>query len=177
MVTGSPPWHHAETRDYDFAAYLGSISTDDLYNNFYASVIDYIPASHSAKLTVGGLRRISHELNVLLRKILVIDPLKRISLAEIREEVLKIPTFWSTSDILLPNTENIMGQDLPYEPLAADESDGYTLCACKHPETMGNMADLLQEEGDLYKYQILAEKIVSNARIHFLYHVLIVTLP
>lgn len=72
MVTGRNPWRYATVEDEGFAAYLGDRD----------SLRRLLPISKGA--------------NEIIKRIFRINPLSRISIPELREEILKIDTFFMT---------------------------------------------------------------------------------
>ncbi|KII95082.1 hypothetical protein PLICRDRAFT_96832 [Plicaturopsis crispa FD-325 SS-3] len=72
MITGRNPWRWATTDDDCYAAYLNE-------ENFLRTMLP-----------------ISNEANSLLKRIFTVNPLARITLPELRAEILKIKTFFMT---------------------------------------------------------------------------------
>lgn len=78
MISGRSPWRYATYEDETFAAFL---CNDDLLRQV-------LPISEGA--------------NEILKKIFTVEPRDRISLKELREDILRLDTFFSTQEHFKP---------------------------------------------------------------------------
>jgi hypothetical protein len=98
MISGRNPWRHAILEDEFYATFL---CKDDL-------LLQVLPISEGA--------------NDILKKIFIVEPDRRISLPELREDILKLDTFFSTEALL-------QLVDTPTHDEATAKVDGAQPCA------------------------------------------------
>lgn len=72
MISGRNPWRYATADDQCFQAFLSD-------NNFLGNVLP-----------------ISAEVNMIIKRIFTIDPLRRISLEKLKEEIIQVRTFFKS---------------------------------------------------------------------------------
>ncbi|TRM67699.1 kinase-like domain-containing protein [Schizophyllum amplum] len=99
LVSGRNPWGYAVSSDDCFAAYMRD-------PNFLLSVL---PISQAA--------------NNVLKRIFVLNPLRRISLQVLRMEIEAISTFYATDVELSAREASLDGIDAPVEASAEDKGD------------------------------------------------------
>jgi serine/threonine protein kinase len=118
MATGRNPWRSARRSDDYFAAFLEE-------PDFLRTMLP-----------------LSNSVIALLRRILVLDPQARISIAEIRAEVLAIDTFFMTAAELQSAYPHVVELTRTYLKLSMDAAQ------------FANVAPLVATHGDLTELQL-----------------------
>lgn len=86
MISGRNPWRYATTDDQCFQAYLND-------NDFLGNVLP-----------------ISAEANAIIKRIFTIDPLRRITLEQLEEEIIQVHTFFRSQQQLKPLSKPLQAQ-------------------------------------------------------------------
>lgn len=86
MISGRNPWRYATVDDQCYQAFLND-------NNFLGNVLP-----------------ISAEANMIIKRIFTIDPLRRISLEKLKEEIIQVRTFFKSPRQLKPPSRPLQAE-------------------------------------------------------------------
>jgi len=92
MISGRNPWRYATVDDQCYQAFLND-------NNFLGNVLP-----------------ISAEANMIIKRIFTIDPLRRISLEKLKEEIIQVRTFFKSPRQLKPPSRPLQAEKLIETP-------------------------------------------------------------
>jgi serine/threonine protein kinase len=123
IITGLAMWRSANSTDEGFENYIRNPDT--------------IRFTHP----------ISHGVANIMKRIFIINPLARITLVELREEIVKLDTFFMSEQDLLRAPLSVREAAVNYSASSFPYSD--TLCPCDH-ETYGVIEDEVPEEQYLF---------------------------
>lgn len=142
MITGRNPWRYATTEDECFAAYLHD-------NDFLHQVL---PISDGA--------------NAIIKRIFVLNPLCRISLPELRNEIIKLDTFFRSDDDLASPSAFVRDTAVTYATSAHIDKKGDDTLDDSSSGSEESVRSIDPEEVYIFDSPIAHGPIPDNEPIH-----------